>query len=153
MAQSINFDDGFKDYEINGDPKRIIRVDTADYGLIERFSGAQKRLEEKLKKYDGLKINPDGSADIGDDEAVEALADLGRIVREETNYIFNADIADIAFGGASPLSTKNGVPLYERFFNAVIPIIKNDLEAEAKASEKRINRYTAQSKKFKGAKK
>ena len=43
QRQSINFDDGFKSYEINGDPQRIVRIDTADYGLIERLRNAKNK--------------------------------------------------------------------------------------------------------------
>ena len=72
MARSINFDEGYKEYEINGNPDRVIRVDTADYGLIERFAGAEKRLSEKMKAFEHIEINPDDSADIETPEAAEA---------------------------------------------------------------------------------
>ena len=51
QRQSINFDDGFKSYEINGDPQRIVRIDTADYGLIERLRNAKNNINEEMKKY------------------------------------------------------------------------------------------------------
>ena len=149
MAKSINFDEGYKEYQINNDPDRVIRVDTADYGLLTRFAGAEKRLNEKMKAFENISIKPDGSADIDDEGAVEAIEKLSQIIKEETNYIFNADVSDIVFGNASPLSTRKGVPLYERFFNAIMPIIKADLEAENKESEKRIKKYTAQAQSFK----
>ena len=79
---------------------------------------------------------------MGDEEAAEAIEDLSRIVKEEINYIFNADVADIVFDGASPLSTRKGVPLYERFVNAMFPVIQKDIEAETKESSKRISKYT-----------
>ena len=142
MRQSINFDEGIKEYEINGNPERVIKVNTADYGIIERFKNVEKRLDEKMKKYKDVKINADGSAVMGDEEAAEAIEDLSRIVKEEINYIFNADVADIVFDGTSPLSTRKGVPLYERFVNAMFPVIQKDIEAETKESSKRISKYS-----------
>lgn len=151
--QSINFDEGYKEYEINGDPERIIRVDTADYGLVERFKKAEKHINEELKKYDGIKIKSDGSADTDDETAAQMIADLGEFIKSEINYIFNADVSKIVFGNASPLSTRKGVPMYERFVNATLPIIESDLKAEATASEKRVAKYTSQAQQLKGKRK
>ena len=151
--QSINFDEGYKEYEINGDSERVIRVDTADYGLIERFKKAEKHINDELKKYENIKIKADGSADTDDETAAQMIADLGEFIKNEINYIFNADVSEIVFGNASPLSTRKGVPLYERFVNAVLPVIEADLKAEAKASEKRVSQYTKQAQQFKGKKK
>lgn len=151
--QSINFDEGYKEYEINGDPERIIRVDTADYGFIERFKKAEKHINEELKKYDGIKIKSDGSADTDDETAAQMIADLGEFIKSEINYIFNADVSKIVFGNASPLSTRKGVPMYERFVDATLPIIEADLKAEATASEKRVAKYTSQAQQLKGKRK
>lgn len=151
--QSINFDEGYKEYEINGDPERIICVDTADYGLIERFKKAEKHINEELKKYDGIKIKSDGSADTDDETAAQMIADLGEFIKSEINYIFNADVSKIVFGNASPLSTRKGVPMYERFVNATLPIIEADLKAESTASEKRVAKYTSQAQQLKGKRK
>ena len=153
--QSINFDEGYKEYEINGDTERVIRVDTADYGLIERFRQADKHINDELnlKKYKDIKVNADGSADTDDETAAQLIADLGEFIKGEINYIFNADVSDAVFGNASPLSTRKGVPLYERFVNAILPVIEADLKAEAKASEKRVSQYTKQAQQFKGKKK
>lgn len=153
MKQSINFDEGIKEYLINNDPERVIRVNTADYAIIGRFKSVEERLNEKMAKYKDVKINADGTAaDMNDEEAVAAIDDLSNIVKEEINYIFNADVADIVFNGTSPISTRKGVPLYERFTNAMFPIIKADIEAESEESSKRIEKYTKKANQVKGYK-
>lgn len=153
MSQSIKFDEGYKEYDINGDSTRIIRVDTADYGLIERFEEAERRIKAQLDKYKDVKIKPDGSADMSDEAACKAVAELSRTIRKAMDYIFDYEVSSVVFGNRSPLSTRKGVPLYERFMNAMMPIIQADIEAEAKASNKRIQKYTKQANEIKRAKK
>ena len=151
MAQSINFDDGFKSYEINGDPQRIVRIDTADYGLIERLRNAKNNINEEMKKYDNVKIKSDGSADLDEETAADSLRDLGIFICGQFDYIFNSKVADVLFGSASPLSTRGGVPLFERVFNAILPIIEKDIEAERKKAEARIKKYEAETARFKNS--
>lgn len=151
MAQSINFDDGFKCYEINGDPQRIVRIDTADYGLIERLRNAKNNINEEMKKYENVKIKSDGSADLDEETAADSLRDLGSFICGQFDYIFNSKVADVLFGSASPLSTRGGVPLFERVFNAILPIIEKDIEAERKKAEARIKKYEAETARFKNS--
>lgn len=149
MRQSINFDDGFKSYEINGDPERVIRIDTADYGLIERMRTAEKNITEEMKKYENIEIKSDGSANVDDETAADNIRDLGRFICEQFDYIFNANVSQIIFGTASPLSTRSGVPLYERVFNAIVPLIEKDLKAESKKADERIRKYEREAARFK----
>ncbi len=153
MSQSIKFDEGYREYDINGDPNRIIKVDTADYGLIERFEEAERRIKAQLDKYKGIKIKPDGSAEMSDEAACKAVAQLSKTIKEAINYIFDYEVSSVVFGNRSPLSTRKGVPLYERFMNAMMPIIQADIEAEAKESNKRIQKYTKQASQIKRNKK
>lgn len=144
MTQSINFDEGYKTYEINGDPERVIRIDTSDYGLMERFRQAEKNLNTIAQKYQNLIFAPNDSPEDKTEAAISTMTEFDREIKQEIDRIFNSSVSEVVFGNASSLSTRNGVPLYERFMNAVIPIIKADLEAEEKKSEKRIRKYTAQ---------
>lgn len=151
QRQSINFDDGFKSYEINGDPQRIVRIDTADYGLIERLRNAKNNINEEMKKYENIKIKSDGSADLDDDTAADSLRDLGKFICGQFDYIFNSEVSGVLFGTASPLSTRGGVPLFERVFNAVLPIIETDIKSEQKKAEARIKKYEAEAARFKNS--
>ena len=146
MSKSINFEEGVKTYLINDDENRKITISTGDYALINRFQEAEKAIKEKAKEYDKIKINADGSAAVETEEAAAAIKDLTEFIEGQINYIFNADVADVVFNGQSCLSTWKGVPLYERFINAVIPEIEADLKAEVKASQQRINKYSKNSK-------
>lgn len=154
MAQNLAFDEGFKEYTINGDENRVIRVNTSDYGLVTRFQDARRHIEQMITKYEKFNLKPDGSpADESDEEATDALKEMGDFIRSEIDYIFGAKIADIVFGTTHPMSTVKGLPLYERFLNSVMPIINADLEAERKKSEAVIKKYQKQAQRFANSRK
>ena len=48
--QSINFDDGFKIFDINGNPDRTIRINTADIGILERLENSIDTLNGLVEK-------------------------------------------------------------------------------------------------------
>ncbi len=148
MAISLNFDEGIKEYIINGDETRVIRVNTADYGLITRFNDARKHINDMAQKYERFNLKPDGSpAEENDEEATEALKEMGEFIKNEVNFIFGADISDAVFGTAHPMSTCKGKPLYERFFDCVMPVINADIESEAKQAKAVVDKYKKQAQK------
>ena len=144
---SINFDEGYKEYLINGDESRVIRVDTADYGILTRTSKANDAIQARMKSTD-IEIGTDGRALTDDDTAIAEVEALEAFIREQVDFIFDAPVSDIAFGNKNALSTRKGVTLYERFINALMPIIEKDLEAENKASQARVDRYAKQAQHF-----
>ena len=43
--KSINFDEGYKNYAVNGDEKRIVRVRVTDINLLKRVEAALTEIE------------------------------------------------------------------------------------------------------------
>ena len=104
-----------------------------------------------MKKYENVKIKSDGSADLDDETAADGIRDLGKFICDQFDYIFNSEVSGVLFGTASPLSTRGGVPLFERVFNAVLPIIEADIKSEQKKAEARIKKYEAEAARFKNS--
>lgn len=138
MAKKSNeliFDEGFKEFNINGDPNRVIRFNPTDISIIERAQKVKKEIGEEVKNLDKLEIN--------DDEAVaKAVEEVNKIIKEKINYIFGSGISETVFGVQSPLASANGVTLAERFIAAAIPIIQKEIEDEDKKSKARMSKYT-----------
>lgn len=138
MAKKSNeliFDEGFKEFNINGDPNRVIRFNPTDISIIERAQKVKKEIGEEVKRLDKLEIN--------DDEAVaKAVEEVNKIIKEKINYIFGSDVSEAVFGVQSPLASANGVTLAERFIAAAIPIIQKEIEDEDKKSKARMSKYT-----------
>ena len=138
MAKKSNeliFDEGFKEFNINGDPGRVIRFNPTDISIIERAQKVKKEIGEEVKRLDKLEIN--------DDEAVaKAVEEVNKIIKEKINYIFGSDVSETVFGVQSPLASANGITLAERFIAAAIPVIQKEIEDEDKKSKARMSKYT-----------
>lgn len=142
--QNLNFDDGFKRYTINGDSNKVIVINPSDFGIVERINDAYKMIDESSKLTEDVELKADGSPVLELEKAAEVVKGFRETINKAINYIFDSDVASIAFGNQSPLSLVGGIPLYQRFMNSVIPVIKKEIESEMNASQKRISKYTSQ---------
>lgn len=145
--QNLSFEDGYKEFTVNGDSERKIRFNPADLSILERFNTARKKILEKQNEIGDLDINPDGSAAVTEDmmnQASDLIIELNQFICEQVDFIFNAPVSKAAFWNQSPLSTVKGVSLFERFLTAAQALVEKELEVEEAASKKRVQKYTNQ---------
>ena len=142
--RSINFDDGFKSFCINGDENRVIRFNPGDLNMRERGEEAQKRIRKWEGSLKAIELNPDGTLVVEDEEESAELRGFEDVLRRELNYVFNADVYDTIFSGQSPLCTvgKEKMFLFEAVLQSVTPIIEEEIEAFSSASQARVEKYT-----------
>ncbi|SDA20139.1 hypothetical protein SAMN02910447_01691 [Ruminococcus sp. YE71] len=69
----LQFADGYKSIEINGDPSRVIRINPTDAAFIKRISGLGDKAQEIMQKYGDI-----------DFSSIEKLKDIDP---EEPNFI------------------------------------------------------------------
>jgi hypothetical protein len=143
--QNLNFDDGFKEFTINNDPSKVIRFNPADFGIIERISTAYQKIQTSTEVKEDIELNPDGSPMELVGKVAEVVKGIADTVKAQIDYIFNSPVSEVVFGNQSPLGMVKGVPMYERFLNAVVPLIKKEVESEMAASQKRVSKYTSMS--------
>lgn len=141
--RSINFEEGLKKFCINGDENRVIRFNPGDPNLLERANESIKRIEGYQKDMEGIRLNPDGTLADDSQDGIQILKGFENLIRKETNYIFNADVYDVAFNGQSPLCTvgKKKEFLFEAFYNVVIPMVEKEVEEFNHASQARVEKY------------
>lgn len=140
--RSLNFNTGIKEFDINGDKNRIIRIDTTDLNLGDRIETGRKELRKLAKKFETLTKTTNS-----DDKMLKIIDDYDKQVRQQIDYMFDSPVSDIAFGNTNCLSVSGGNMLFENFLNALLPEIEKDIKDEEKASKKRIEKYTSQVKK------
>lgn len=134
--KNISIDDGREAITINGDPERVIYIQTSDFNIQMRAVQARRNINALLTELDG--VNPQN-----EEECADALESVDKKIREQINYIFNYDVSAPVFGLCSPLmSLKNGKIYVEAFLDAIAPEIKKAAEKAAKASEKRIAKHS-----------
>ncbi len=142
--RSINFDDGFKSFCINGDENRVIRFNPGDLNMRVRVEEAQKSIRKWEGSLKAVELNPDGTLVVEDEEESAELRGFEDMLRRELNYVFNADVYDTIFSGQSPLCTvgKEKMFLFEAVLQSVTPIIEEEIEAFSSASQARVEKYT-----------
>ena len=133
MSKTTNliFDDGYKEFIINNDPNRVIRFNPSDVAIVERFKTSQAELEKLVQEF--VENTPE--------DVAAGLERLDNAIKKEIDNIFNQPVSDIVFGNQSPMSSVKGVPLFERFFDAILPVIMDGIKEEKKLSQQRVSKY------------
>ena len=134
---NINIGSNIETFTIDGDESRVIHFDRADFNIIARCDEAAKNIAEYMKTLE----TPT------DSECASLILAVNDRICEHVDYIFGEGAAKAAFAGVSPISVDTeGVTLYERFFDAIIPIVKDAVEKNISASQKRMAKYTRNAK-------
>lgn len=145
---NLNIETGEKTFTINEDPNKLLKFNPGDYNIMSRFYEVKDILKKEMDALNPeSKINEDGTVPNDSEDFAKSIKKIDALIREKIDYIFGYSVSDIVFGTVNPLSTVGGIPYFERFFNAVIPFIEKELNAEAKKSEKKMAKYTAKYKK------
>jgi hypothetical protein len=142
--QNLIIDDGYKEFSINGDENRVIRFNPSDFSIIERINTAYEEINKATDIDTDIELKPDGKPVSELEKVAEIVSGINTTIKKQIDYIFNSPVSDAVFGNQSPLSMVKGMPLYERFLNAVVPIIRQEVAKEQEASRKRIEKYTKQ---------
>ena len=138
--QSINFDDGYEEFAINGDESRVIRFNPTDPEFINRLLDVKKEFEN-YEMPEGVELNPDGSPKSGLEKDAAYISEFTNAMRRAFNDIFNSDVYDTIFNGQSPLSgTKKGF-LFENVLDALVETMKPAIEKYNKDNKKRMDKY------------
>lgn len=115
--KSINFDEGYKTYAVNGDKSRVVKIKTGDFNLLKRVEAAMTEIESLKEKYSG---KPDENTMIEFDSSVRQLIDKA----------FDSEVCAAAFGNANICTVVSGGKLlFEAFFEAFMPLLKADIKA------------------------
>ena len=140
--KDLSFDEGYKEFSINGDENRVIRFNPSDLAIIKRLEEAKNKISESMAIKDDIELDNEGKPVDSLENYSKVISHIDNVIKEQINYIFDSDVADVVFGNQSPLANIKGKPLYERFMESVMPEIKKAVEEEAKESRKRVAKYT-----------
>ena len=140
--KDLSFDEGYKEFSINGDENRVIRFNPSDMAIIKRLEEAKNKISESMAIKDDIELDNEGKPINSLENYSKVISHIDNVIKEQINYIFDSDVANVVFGNQSPLANIKGKPLYERFMESVMPEIKKAVEEEAKESRKRVAKYT-----------
>ncbi len=135
--RNLNIGSGRESFTIDGDESRVISFDPSDFNIVARCDEAIKNVSEFMKDF----------SDTDADGFSAAIKDINDKICGQVDYIFGEGAGKAAFGGVSPIAAdKDGVTLFERFFDAVIPIVQERVTANMEASKARMAKYTQNAK-------
>ncbi len=138
----IPIDTGLKTFDLKfTDRDEIVQIafNPTDKGLAIRFKNAQKRIEERLKKFEHIELNADGMPENSD--FIDDFEEMTNIVYEELDEAFNSKISEKVFKYCNPLAAVNGNYFFLTFLEAITPIIQEFGEKENKKANENMNKY------------
>ncbi len=138
--QSLNFKTPLKTYAINDDENAVIKINTTDFGLIDRLKNLVERTGKIADKY---KTMPEDKLNI------DVFIDFDKDIRKEIDYVLGEGVSQSAFGDVNCLSIcDDGSMIFENFLNCVVPVILDDVQTAVANRSKHIEKYTNQAKRL-----
>lgn len=138
--QSLNFKTPLKTYAINDDENAVIKINTTDFGLIDRLKNLVEHTGKIADKYKAMsedKLN------------IDVFIDFDKDIRKEIDYVLGEGVSQSAFGNVNCLSIcDDGSMIFENFLNCVVPVILNDVQTAVANRSKHIEKYTNQAKRL-----
>lgn len=154
----LEFDDGYKNIELNNDPNKVIRFNPTDAKFIQKISNADETIDKINKKYGNIDINSISELQNLNPEnpdfekiklAAKNLEDCEKAIREIINDIFGYDVCAIVFGDDWCVSPAGGQQRYINFLDCIAKYIISETEKiKGKEQAKAINIDTAKTDKY-----
>lgn len=143
LTNNISFDDGYKEFTINNDPNRILKVNVKDVGLITRMHQCLEDIQKKVDvlNEDEFKFDAEGNELDQLGQTANAIGKTTEIMNEAFDELFYPGAHEVVFGQVSPLSTVNGVTVFENFLKSFSVVLEPFFKEETEKREKHINEY------------
>lgn len=128
-----------KQFTIDGDENRILELDTSDLNIVKRikeFYPKLQKLEEKLQNIPDFK--DDQLVDIAD-----FLDDIDSEMRTAVDAIFDSNVCEVCVPNGSMYDPINGRLRYEILIDVLSKLYDENLSAEIKKVNKRVEKHTA----------
>lgn len=126
----INFNDGRKEYKVNGN---IIKINVGDIGMVSRIEKGQAEIQEIIDNLPQTTENE-----------LKHIEKLEKKTRAAIDNMLDFPVCDTVFGKTSLFALTDGEMLVTLFLEALMPVLVKDIEEETKKFEQNISKYTSQ---------
>jgi len=145
-SAEIIIDDGSERVPIKnkfGDEIGVFYFKPTDMGIIDRYNKIAKDFSEITEPLERAEIGPEGTVDdLSDSEAIAALKEAEKRLREAVDYLFDGNMSEAFFGKMHPFSPVGGRFYCELAIEAVGSFISDRFDTETDRIAKRIEKYT-----------
>lgn len=136
----LKFDDGVQEINLNG--KVTVWLNLADINFIERFFNAFDAMDAMNDKYKAALEN------CKENKELFAVAhDMDSEMRSLIDDAFGTPISEQLFGRLSTYSAASGLPVWCNLMLSVIDEMSDNMAAEKKATNPKLQKYLAKYKK------
>lgn len=129
----IKFESGVKEYNLGG--KVTVEFNPTDVGFANKMFDAFSALDAKTEEYQ-KRIN-ENKADV-----FAISRDMDAEMRDIINGLFGKDVCTPLIGDINIYARADGLPLWANLILAVMDVMEVTAQAEDKAAQKRIDKYT-----------
>lgn len=138
----LTLNTGVKNYEIedeNGRTLGTISIYPQDFNIGKRAKEAQKKIAEYIDAAEQI-------ATENDDDAIESITEIDNKIKEQLDYLFNAEVSKTVFRGLHCLNVvaDGGKYFIESFLDMIIPVINAELDKAAETSQQKVSKYVSQ---------
>lgn len=131
-------------FRINGDPKKILELNTSDMGIVKRLNEVYPKLQELAKKattFDEEELN-----DNSDDALTKFAAKLDEIdkdMRKLIDELFQSNVSEICCDDGTMYDLYGGMMRFEHIINTLSGLYENNFNEEFKRVRARIQKHTS----------
>lgn len=125
-----------------GEEVGVFYFHPGDIGIVERYNKVAADFDKITAPLENININPNGTADEGNEDDWKALSEAEERLYEACNFLFGGDFAGAFFGSMHPFSPVNGYFYCENALEAVGKYISRQFDREVDKVSKRVNKYT-----------
>ena len=129
----ISFDNGVKEYNLGG--KVTVEFNPTDVEFANRMFEAFSALDAKTEEYQ-RRITEDKT------NVFTISREMDTEMRDIINGLFGKDVCTPLVGDINIYARADGLPLWANLILAVMDVMEVTAQAEDKAAQKRIEKYT-----------
>lgn len=135
-----------KRFTLDGDPNRVLELDTADLSIVQRLAEAYPNLDglqyEVSQITEGIEAKDETIAQDMSTMATR-LKDADDKMRELLDYIFDSNVSEMCAPNGSMYDPIGGQLRYEHLISILISLYEENLANEMKRVQKRVKSHTA----------
>ena len=128
-------------FRINGDNTKILELNIADMGIINRLEEVYDDLKEMANEATSNEVHDTDEETIR--ELSKQMMELDKKMREKMDYLFQAPVSDICAGNGTMFDPVEGKFRFEYIIEHLSNLYANNFKKEFDAMEKNISKRTA----------
>lgn len=143
--QTVDFDLSLntrKTIRIDGDDNRIIKLNTADMGIIERIQQLSERMSELAKEFVSVKYDENLDEKESTDELVNQINKIDGEMRSIIDDLFQSPICDVCVPDGTMFDIHNGEFMYEILIDRLLTLYADTIQDETQKVITRMRKHT-----------